>query len=306
MHISKSDLAYQRVEMGHALKAAYALQSEGRTWRSVELARALGFPDALASNIAMALIATGWAEENKTGILRLTETGEARAVELIRAHHLWERYLVDRKEMSLETVHNEADQREHVTSTDDLEELDAELGFPAWDPHGHAIPASGSQVPTPAGQSLLELAVPGSTLRVVRLDDEHAAVLSKLLSLGLEPGIELQVVVLESDLMRLRIGDAIIPLQFNEAEHVYTVPVPALPVRMGELEVGSHAKVVELTGSGKLQRRMLSMEFVPGAEITVVRESPLGDPLQYRVKKSNIALRRDEANTLLVQQLQKE
>jgi ferrous iron transport protein A len=51
---------------------------------------------------------------------------------------------------------------------------------------------------------------------------------------------------------------------------------------------------------------MLSMGFVPGAEVTVIRQSPLGDPLQYRVKKANIALRRDEANTLLVQQLGKE
>jgi ferrous iron transport protein A len=72
---------------------------------------------------------------------------------------------------------------------------------------------------------------------------------------------------------------------------------------MGKLAVGSRAQVVELTGSGKLQRRMLSMGFVPGAEVTVIRKAPLGDPLQYRVKKANIALRQDEANTLLVKEL---
>jgi Fe2+ transport system protein FeoA len=238
--------------------------------------------------------------------MRLTETGKARAVELIRAHRLWERYLVDRKGMSLDAVHAEAHHREHETTPEELEELDAELGYPAWDPHGHTIPASGSRVPSPAGQPLLELAIPGSMLRVVRLDDEPVALLTQLLALGLEPGVEIQVVTLESDLLRLRLGQDTVPLSYEAAGHVFAVPAPARPVLMGELTVGSRARVVELTGSGKLQRRMLSMGFVPGAEVTVIRQSPLGDPRQYRVKKANIALRRDEANTLLVQQLEKE
>jgi ferrous iron transport protein A len=147
--------------------------------------------------------------------------------------------------------------------------------------------------------------MPGGTSRVVRLDDEPVALLTQLLALGLEPGVEIQVVTLESDLLRLRVGQDTIPLSYDAAGHVFAVPVPAQSVRMGELVVGSRARVVELTGSGKLQRRMLSMGFVPGAEVTVIRQSPLGDPLQYRVKKANIALRRAEANTLLVQQLGK-
>jgi DtxR family Mn-dependent transcriptional regulator len=96
MNVSITEPAHQRVEMEHALKAAYALQDEGRVWHSVELARSLGFPDALAENITRALVASGWAEEGEAGNVRLTETGKARAVELIRAHRLWELYLVDR------------------------------------------------------------------------------------------------------------------------------------------------------------------------------------------------------------------
>jgi Fe2+ transport system protein FeoA/Mn-dependent DtxR family transcriptional regulator len=303
MNVSDPGLAHRRVEMEHALKAAYALQNEGHTWHSVELARALGFPDALAENIAQALIASGWAEESVPGSMRLTETGEARAVELIRAHRLWERYLVDREGMSLDAVHTEADRREHEMTAEELEKLDTELGYPAWDPHGHVIPASGSRVPSPAGRPLLEVAIPGSRLRIVRLDDEPEALLTQLVALGLEPGVEIEVSSLEPDLLRLRLGENVVPLSYDAASHVFAVPAPARPVPMGELAVGSRAQVVELTGSGKLQRRMLSMGFVPGAEVTVIREAPLGDPLQYRVKQANIALRRDEANTLLVREL---
>jgi Fe2+ transport system protein FeoA len=225
-------------------------------------------------------------------------------VELIRAHRLWERYLTDREGKPLDEIHVEAHQREHEITPEQVAELDAELGYPAWDPHGHAIPAPGSPVPAPAGRSLLELAIPGSVLRIVRLDDEPVALLTQLVALGLEPGIEIQVATLESDLLRLRVGKDVVPLSYDAAGHVFVVPAPARLAPMGGLAVGSRAQVVELTGSGNLQRRMLSMGFVPGAEVTVIRAAPLGDPLQYRVKQANVALRCDEANTLLVRELQ--
>ena len=303
MNVSIPGPAHQRVEMEDALKAAYALQNTGNAWHSVELARSLGFPDALAENITRALIASGWAEESEPGSIRLTETGEARAVELIRAHRLWELYLVDQEGMSLDAVHTEAHRREHEITPDELEKLDTELGYPAWDPHGHVIPASGSRVPSPAGRSLLEIAIPGSRLRIVRLDDEPVGLLTQLVALGLKPGIDVEIQSLESNLLRLRLGENVVPLSYDAASHVFVVPATARPVPMGTLAVGSRAQIVGLVGSGKLQRRMLSMGFVPGAEVTVIREAPLGDPLQYRVKKANVALRQDEANTLLVKEL---
>jgi Fe2+ transport system protein FeoA len=289
--------------MEDALKAAYDLQNKGGAWHSEELARSLGFPDELAENTTRALVASGWAEEGEAGNVRLTKTGKARAMELIRAHRLWERYLVDQKGMSLDAVHTEADRREHEITPNELEKLDTELGYPAWDPHGHVIPASGSRVPSPAGRSLLDAAIPGGRLRIVSLDDEPVELLTQLVALGLEPGIDVEILSLESNLMRLQLDENVVPLSYAAAGHVFVVPATARPVPMGTLAVGSQAQIVDLVGSGKLQRRMLSMGFVPGAEITVIRQAPLGDPLQYRVKKANIALRQDEANTLLVKEL---
>jgi len=306
MKVSNPSLAHRRVEMEDALKAAYVLQSEEGTWHSVELARSLGLPDALAENITQALIALSWIEENEQGHVRLTETGEARAVELIRAHRLWELYLVDQEGVSLDAAHTEAHYQEHQMTAEELEELDTELGYPAWDPHGHSIPASGSRVPSPAGRSLLEVGIPGSRLRIVRLDDEPVELLGQLVALGLKPGIDIEILSLESSLLRLRLDENVVPLSHTAAEHVFVVPAPAQLVPLGTLQVGNRARVVELIGSGKLQRRMLSMGFVPGSEVAVIREAPLGDPLQYRVKKANIALRQDEANTLLVEKLSRE
>jgi len=302
---STPGLAHQPVpvEVEDALKAAYTLQEARGAWGGEELARSLGLPGTMARGVTGALVASGWAEEGTQGNLYLTEAGETRAQELIRAHRLWERYLVDREGMPLDVVHAEAHRREHETTPEELERLDADLGHPAWDPHGHAIPASGSRIPPPAGRSLLEEGRPGSRLRIVCLDDEPAVLLAQLVALGLKPGLDVEVVEREPDLLRLRVDGDVVLLASAAARHVSVIPSPALPVPLGELLVGSRARVVDILGGGKHQRRMLDMGFVPGAAVTVIRKAPLGDPVEYRIKGTAVALRREDADAVLVEEL---
>lgn len=291
------------MEAEDALKAAYMLQERGSPWQADDLARAVGLAGVMAKVVAGALIASGWAEEDRQGQICLTQAGETRARELIRAHRLWERYLVDQERMRLDEVHAEADRREHETTPEELERLDAELGHPAWDPHGHAIPAPACQVPAPQGSPLLEEGTQGSRLRIVSLDDEPASLLAQLVALGLKPGVDLEVLEREPDVMRLRLDGNVVPLALAAARHVLVVPLSALPVPLGELPVGARALVVEIGGHGKHQRRMLDMGFVPGAAVTVVRKAPLGDPIEYLIKDTAVALRHEDANTVLVGEL---
>jgi len=299
---SVSGLTPRPVEAEDALKAAYALQEAQGTWSDEELARSVGLSGAMAGGVVGGLVASGWAEEEAQGSMRLTETGEARARELIRAHRLWERYLVDREGMPLEEVHAEAHRREHETTPEELERLDAELGHPAWDPHGHAIPAPGCPVPSPPGRPLLEEGTPRSRLRIVSLDDEPAPLLAQLVALGLKPGVDVEVLEREPSLVRLRLDGNVVPLAAAAARHVFVVPAPVLPIPMGELPVDSRAQVVEVRGSGKHQRRMLDMGFVPGAEVRVIRKAPLGDPIEYRIKGTAVALRQEDADTILAEE----
>jgi Fe2+ transport system protein FeoA/Mn-dependent DtxR family transcriptional regulator len=291
------------VEAEDALKAAYGLQEAGGTWEGEELARRMGLPQAMAKDMASALVSFGWAEEESGGKTRLTEVGEARARELIRAHRLWEHHLVNREGMSLDAVHAEAHRREHETSLEELERLDEELGHPAWDPHGHVIPAPGSPVPVSRARSLLEEGMPGSRLRIACLDDEPAALLAQLIALGLKPGVDVEVLEQQPSVLRIRLNGEIIPLASAAARHVSVVPTPVLPIPMGELPVGRQARVVEIAGSGKHQRRMLDMGFVPDAEVTTLRRAPLGDPIEYRIKGTAVALRSKDADTVLVEEM---
>jgi Fe2+ transport system protein FeoA len=158
-------------------------------------------------------------------------------------------------------------------------------------------------VPFSEARSLLAEGVPDSRLRIASLDDEPAALLAQLLALGLRPGVDIEVLDQEGGVLRLRLDGEPVPLAFDAAEHISVVPTPILPVPMAELPIGSQARVVDIAGTGRHQRRMLDMGFVPGAEVSTVRKAPLGDPIEYRIKGTAVALRHEDAATVLVEEL---
>ena len=71
---------------------------------------------------------------------RLTDTGKACAVQIIRKHRLWEVFLVDKLDFNWDEVHEVAEQLEHIQSRKLINELDKHLGYPKRDPHGDPIP----------------------------------------------------------------------------------------------------------------------------------------------------------------------
>lgn len=308
-----ADRSPQRADVEDLLKATYVCQKKvpkevGRkdTKGAVSvqaLANGAGLSESQVKRGLEDLVASGWVEVDEQSAVRLTEKGEERAQELIRAHRLWERYLVDREGMAIEEIHGEAHRREHSMTADELEHLDAELGYPAWDPHGHAIPSPKCGVPDSPGRPVWELAEAGIRLRIVCLEDDSPPLLAQLVALGLRPGVEVEVVERDRDTLILQLDGALIPLAAAAADRVSVVRVPVLPLELGRLPVGATGRVVEIRGGGKQQRRMLDMGFVPGAEVTVMREAALGDPIQYRVKGTGVAMRRREANRVLVEEV---
>ncbi|MBK8955994.1 MAG: metal ABC transporter permease [Saprospiraceae bacterium] len=70
----------------------------------------------------------------------LTELGKTRAIQLVRAHRLWETFLVEELGLETDQIHEDAEHIEHYLSQDDLIKLDEELGYPETDPHGSPIP----------------------------------------------------------------------------------------------------------------------------------------------------------------------
>jgi ferrous iron transport protein A len=65
--------------------------------------------------------------------------------------------------------------------------------------------------------------------------------------------------------------------------------------------IGQTVSVVGLTATGHIRRRLLDLGFVNGAQVSVIRRSPLGDPTAYRVCGATIALRAADAGHVMVE-----
>ncbi|MBX3300332.1 MAG: ferrous iron transport protein A [Acidobacteria bacterium] len=66
-------------------------------------------------------------------------------------------------------------------------------------------------------------------------------------------------------------------------------------MRLDQLSKGKPALVTSVAGDNLLAKRMMEMGIVPGAEVSVVRSAPFGDPIEVRVRGYSLAMRLNEA-----------
>ena len=78
--------------------------------------------------------------EFKVNAYRLTDLGRKAASSLIRSHRLWESYLFEYSNLSVDHLHFSAEQLEHVTNPKMQEQLATKMESPPVDPHGRDIP----------------------------------------------------------------------------------------------------------------------------------------------------------------------
>ena len=62
-----------------------------------------------------------------------------------------------------------------------------------------------------------------------------------------------------------------------------------------ELEIGKSAVIRAVGGKGALRQHFLDMGMIPGAEVTVVKLAPMGDPMELQVHGYELTLRLAEA-----------
>ena len=65
-----------------------------------------------------------------------------------------------------------------------------------------------------------------------------------------------------------------------------------------DLQIGKTAAVTEVGGEGALRQHFLDMGIIPGAEVTVVKYAPMGDPLEIRIHGYELTLRLNEAGEI--------
>ncbi len=69
------------------------------------------------------------------------------------------------------------------------------------------------------------------------------------------------------------------------------------------LPVGITAKVISVNGNNAISKRLMEMGVVPGVSVRVVKSAPFGDPLEIRVRGYHLAMRKNEADAIEVNEV---
>lgn len=71
---------------------------------------------------------------------------------------------------------------------------------------------------------------------------------------------------------------------------------------LDNLAVGHAAVVTNIRNKATERRRLFDLGILPGTRIENVMSSPLGDPVAYRVRSSVVALRREQAQLIEIEE----
>ena len=70
---------------------------------------------------------------------------------------------------------------------------------------------------------------------------------------------------------------------------------------LAQLEIGQSARITAVGGEGALRQHFLDMGLIPGAEVTLVKFAPMGDPMELRIHGYELTLRVDDARQITVE-----
>ena len=169
-------------------KAIYSLtRGDSATASTTDLAARLGLSAGSVSVMIKRLDANGLVEHVPYRGVRLTPSGQAVALKVIRRHRLIELFLATALDVPWEEVHRYAEALEHAASDELIEIIANKLGDPAFDPHGDPIPSRDLLVDEQPTPGLNELTV-GQRATFVRVSDSDPEILRYLSELGIAIG----------------------------------------------------------------------------------------------------------------------
>jgi DtxR family Mn-dependent transcriptional regulator len=299
----------QREQVEDALKHLLNREQSGRHASPESLAGGLQLTASAALRLVKQMETQGLLQSRPDG-LHLTPQGERWALQVVRAHRLWERYLAYEARLPLEKVHSEAHRREHHLTVQQVDDLDAQLGYPQNDPHGDPIPSRDGVLPEDSGESLTDWPVdkPG---KIVHLEDEPPVAYAQILAEGLRLGQVVRVLEATVERILLSDGENEYRLAPSVAANVFVAPMPASPasqpgvIPLSELEDGRQGEVVALDEAcqGFTRRRLLDLGMTPGTHLVPEMRNFFGDPRAYRIRGTLIALRKEQAGQVWVRPL---
>lgn len=175
------------------LKSIYVLAQKGAKVTPVQVAERQSVSSAAVTKMIRKLEELKLVAYSRAEGVRLTDSGEKIALEILRHHRLLELYLKQTLGYPWDRVHDEAETLEHSISEEFEERIDRLLGFPTHDPHGHPIPTKDGRVDQGTRLTLNDLAI-GQKAIVRSVCDMEAGMLRHLDELGCYPETSVEMV----------------------------------------------------------------------------------------------------------------
>lgn len=176
------------------LKAIYHLSQDGaKAVLTNEIAEVMSTKAASVTDMIKRLSGKGLISYEKYYGVEISKNGKSEALAVIRKHRLWETFLVEKLGFNWDEVHEVAEQLEHIQSAVLIEKLDAFLGNPSVDPHGHPIPDKHGKVKEVRQMPLTEIAV-GKSGQVCSVKNSSSSFLQYLNKIGIQIGANVIIV----------------------------------------------------------------------------------------------------------------
>jgi len=298
--------AKEREQLEDALKHLLDREQQGRHASPESLAGTLDLPRGKVTRLISDMESQGLLETHGSQ-LHLTTEGERWAMHVVRAHRLWERYLVDEARMPLSQIHGVAQKREHSLTADQLNDLEAALGHPTLDPHGDPIPTREGKMPSVESTPITAWQAEGP-VRIVHIEDEPAIAYEQILAAGLKLGQIIRILEKTPQRVVLSDGETEYRLAPTVAANVGVAPLPeseiakANAITLADLMHDQRGEIVQLDDAvqGFTRRRFLDLGLTPGTKIHPELGNFFGEPRAYRVRGTLIALRKDQASQIWV------
>jgi len=74
-------------------------------------------------------------------------------------------------------------------------------------------------------------------------------------------------------------------------------------ITLKDLPIGKSATIVSVGGEGALRQHFLDMGLIPGAQVTMVKHAPMGDPVELRVHSFELTLRLADAQKIHIENI---
>ncbi|HSM25663.1 MAG TPA: metal-dependent transcriptional regulator, partial [Anaerolineaceae bacterium] len=217
-------IANKRVLLEDALKYIFDQEQQGHTVGVDALSGKLKITPKSSFDLIEQMTEQGLITTQKN-LVHLSDDGERLALQVIRAHRLWERYLLDEARVPLNEVHDQAKRRHHGMTQKEIDALDASLGYPLSDPHGDPIPtAAGIFYPHEKGIQVNEWEE-GVLGKIVHLEDEPAIAFAQIMAAGLKPGQLVRILEKNQKRVILTDGEQEFNLAPAVAANVYVMPL---------------------------------------------------------------------------------